>query len=271
MNKDLKIEIRPIPGRDGIREFSQNLEYFSSSNVILPFVSGATRKYTTGLSEKDLEYLESKNCPYNLDDNYIPGVAHEFWESSIVKLELKSTPIFLFPGRSIIDFIKWRYALVSNYLYSSEKEMLEGSKPQATHYIYNESEEIELKATELEKENELVRAIAELSLQRKRDLVLIIEDEITENKKENYLTVKLNEIIKDEDKSRILRDLLKENPESVSLTVIIKSAIKKNVLRRTKQGIFFFESNLGYSEDDVKEFLSDLDNQEILLTIKSKI
>ena len=42
-------------------------------------------------------------------------------------------------------------------------------------------------------------------------------------------------------------------------------------LRKTKKGIFYFETNLGFSEEDVKEFLIKDENQEILLNIKSKI
>ena len=51
----------------------------------------------------------------------------------------------------------------------------------------------------------------------------------------------------------------------------VKMAMFKAVLRKTKQGIFFFDNNLGYSEKDVAKFLGDAENQEILLTIKSKI
>jgi len=271
VSKDLKIEIRPIPDRNGIKAFSENLEYFSQAHILAPFVNPVSLKYDTGLNKSDVEFLEEEKFPYNLDNNYKKGEPHEFWESSQVKVELKNSPIFLFPGKSLIDFVKWKYLLVNNYIYNSEEEMKSGTKPQATHYIYNQNEETELRATELEKRNSLIKKVSNLSLKRKRDIILIIENESTDNKNENYLTVAFEDIMRDKDKVSQLTLLLEKDVEDVSLSAEIKSAIQKNVLRKTKKGVFYFETNLGFSEEDVKEFLSKDENQEILLNIKSKI
>lgn len=271
ISKDSKVEIRPIPNRNSIKQFSENLEYFSQSHIIAPFVNPVSLKYDTGLSKEDVEYLKENNFPYDISDNYTKGIAHPFWEGSMVKVELKNSPAFLFPGKSLIDFVKYKYLLVNNYIYKSEEELKSGIKSQATHYIYNESEENGIKAGELEKRNSLIRKVSELSLKRKRDIVLILLNENTENKNEDYLTIRLDMIVNDKDLSEDLSKLLKEDTEGVSLSADIKSAIQKNILRRTKQGIFYFETNLGFSEEDVKEFLINPENQEILLNIKSKI
>ena len=271
VNKNKIIEIRPIPNRNNIKKFSENLEHFSSSKVIAPYVNPVTLKYETGLDKKDIQYLKENKFPYDLSNNYIRGTIHPFWGSQIIKVELKNKPIFLKPGKNLIDFVKWKYLLVNTYIYKSETEMLSGSKPQATHYIYNESEEISIKANKLEKRNNLIKDIGNLSLKRKRDIILIIENEDTENKNENYLTVKFDQIINDKNKIEQLELLLNSKVEDVSLSAQIKSAIRKNVLRRTKKGIFYFETNLGFTEKDVLEFLNKPDNQEILIKIQSNI
>lgn len=149
--------------------------------------------------------------------------------------------------------------------------MMTGCKPTATHFIYNESEETAIKATKLQRVNNLIREVSKLSLARKRNIILIIENENTDNKNEDYLTVRFDDIIKNPDKIMLLETLLKEDKELVELAATIKSAIQKNVLRRTKKGIFYFETNLGFTEEDVKDFLSKDENQEILLTIKDKL
>lgn len=271
ISKDLKIEIRPIPNRGSIKQFSENLEYFSQSHIIAPFVNPVSLKYETGLSKEDVEFLKENNFPYNITDNYTKNIAHPFWEGSMVKVELKNSPIFLFPGKSLIDFVKYKYLLVNNYIYKSEEEMKSGVKSQATHYIYNESEENGIKAGELEIKYSLIRKVSELSLSRKRDIVLILLNENTENKNEDYLTTRLDMIITDKELSKQLLELLKADKTSIALSADIKSALQKTVLRKTKQGIFYFETNLGFSEEDVKEFLIKPENQEILLSIKSKI
>jgi len=271
VSKDLKIEIRPIPNRNGIKAFSENLEYFSQAHTIAPFVDPVTRKYATGLSEEDVKYLKENNFPYNLEDTYIQGVAHDFWESAIVKVALTNSPIFLSPGKNLIDFVKYKYLMVNSYIYNSEEQMKSGIKPEATHYIYNESEATSIKATGIEKRNSLINKISKLSLKRKRDIILVLLNESTENKDEEYLTVRMEDILADTDLSRELEALLKLNVQEVSLSAEIKAAIQKNVLKRTKKGIYFFETNLGFTEDDVKDFLIKEENQEILINIQSKI
>lgn len=271
VNEDLKIEIRPIPGRNGIKSFSENLEYFSQAHILAPFVNPVTLKYMTGLSKDDVAQLEKDKFPYNIDPTYKKGVAHEFWESQIVKVELSNSPIFLYPGKNQIDFIKYKYLLVNNYIYKSEDEMRSGSKPEATHYIYNEGAANKIKATKLENRNSLIREVGELSLARKRQICLIILNENTDNKDEDYLTVRFEDIIKNKALSLELKLLLEKDSNDITLIADIKSAIQKNVLKRTKQGIFYFETNLGFTEDDVRKTLSSSDNQEVLLNIKSKI
>ena len=271
METDLKIEIRPIPGRNGIKSFSENLEYFSQAHILAPFVNPVTLKYTTGLTEEDKNHLIEGDFPYNINETYKKGVAHEFWESRIVKVELSNSPIFLYPGKNQIDFIKYKYLLVNNYIYNSEDEMRSGSKPEATHYIYNEGAANKIKATKLEKRNTLIKKVTDLSLARKRQIIMIILNENTDNKDEDYLTVRFEDIFNKKELSLELQMLLKQNTEEVTLSADIKSAIQKNVLKRTKQGIFYFETNLGFSEDEVRKTLMDSDNQEVLLNIKSKI
>lgn len=271
MNSNLKIEIRPIPNRNNIRTFSDKLEYYSQAHIISPLVDPVRLKFITGLSKEDVEYLKENGFPYDLSDTYKRGEPHEFWESGIIKMELRNNPTFLYPGKSLIDFVKYKYLLQSIFVYSSETEMKTGSKPMATHYIYNEEEEMSVKSSKLEKRNKLIEAISKMSLSKKREVVLIINNEDTEHRNEEYLNVKLNEMVDNSDKSKELESLLKRKKEDVDAISVIRSAIRKNVIKRTRKGYFYFDSNLGLSEQDVIEFLTKKDNQEILFTIKSKI
>jgi len=152
----MKIEIRPIPNRNRIREFSEELEHFSQAHVLAPLVDPVTRRYVTGLSDADRKGLRDRGFPYDTDDTYVRGVPHPFWESQLVKVELKNSPVFLFPDKSDIDFVKWKYLQKSGYVYSSEEEMNEGGKPQATHYIYDEQVSTGVRASALQRRNDLL-------------------------------------------------------------------------------------------------------------------
>lgn len=271
ISKDLRIEIRPVPNRNDIKKFSDNLEYFSKSTVVTAFVNPVSLKYETGLSKEDVEYLKEQGFPYDISDNWIKGVAHPFWESDVAKTELKSTPIFLYPGRSLVDFVKYKYLQTNKYVYKSEEEMQSSSKPEASHFIYDESVATQVKASEIEETNAVLGKLSKLSLERKKNILLIVLNEDFTNKSESYITVKIDEILKSKEQRAVLVELLSEDAKEVAILADVKLALFNAVLRRTKQGIFFFENNLGYSEKDVANFLKDADNQEIYLTIKSKI
>lgn len=271
INENLRIEIRPIPNRGEIRKFSENLEYFSQSHILGCFVNPVSLRYETGLSKEDLEYLEEVRCPYDVTDIYTNNVPHIFWDNQMSKIALTNSPIFLYPGKSILDFIKWKYLLASRYIYNSEAEMLTGVKPEATHFIYNEDEETAIKATKVQLKNDMIVKLSKQSPERKRELILIITDEVTENKDDDYLTVKLEEMINNKAQFLRLTELINANKDEVKMLATIKLAINKKVLTRTQKGIYFYENNIGFTEKDVMQFLLNTENQEILLNIKSKI
>lgn len=267
----LKIEIRPIPKRNGVEKFSEDIESFSKAHVIMPFVNPITRKYSTGLSEEDIALLKAQNCPYNLDDHYTQNTPHEFWESSIVKTELGPSPIFLYPGRSMIDFIKWRYLLVNRYIYKSEEEMLTGSKPHATHYIYDEAIEIEIKASKLARKTSLLNNVNKLTPERKRHMLLIINDEDASSRTNNYVDVTLGYILDDEKKSNELEMLLLMNKEEIDAKALVRACIHRGIFKKRDKGYFYYDTMLGFTEGDVVDFLIRPENQDVYMNIKDKM
>lgn len=266
-----RVELRPIPNKQNIRQFSPNIEFYGGRKTIGCFVNAKTHKYNTNLDEADLEYLKEQGFPFDVNDNYIPGKPHSFWDSTTSKITLEPSVVILRPKLNPVDFVKFRYLQLSKYVYTSEAEMLEGSKPEATHYIYNEDEEIKVKASNIEQKNKLVKEVSSLSPQRQREIILIILNENTDNKDADYLAVKMDDIMRDKRYSEDLRNLLEYNKEEITLRALVRKAIQSNVLRRTKQGIYFFESNLGFDEEKVREFLSEDANQEVLISIQDKL
>lgn len=271
VNENLKIEIRPIPGRDKIRSYSENLEFYRQVNTIRPFVNPITNKYDTGLTEDDKKYLKDRGFPYDLNDYRKKDGEDSFWKSKEIVVDLPNSPMFLLPGKYELDFIKWKYLLVSKYIYLSEEELLSGCKPQATHYIYNEVEEEAIKASRLDRKNILVERIRALSPDTKRKFLLILENENAENKSENYLTVKFDELLSRSSNFSGLEELLNVDGRDLALMSNIKLALRKNILRDTSQGVFYQRTKLGYGEEEVLKFLKAPANQQLILEIESKL
>lgn len=265
-----KIEIRPIPNSKGIEDFSTDLKHFAKIHTVPCLVNPDTHRYETGLSKEDLEYLEKNNCPYDVSDVWVRGKAHPFWDSLIGKVDLKPRPDFLYPGKNILDFIKYKYLLKSKFVYTSESEMLSGSKPMATHYIYNESVEVEIKASKLEKRNRLINKIADLSLEKKREFILIINNENVDNKSESYLTIKFEEILNSSEKTAILESLFNRSSEDITIEADVKKALNRSILKTTTKGIYYYDTLIGYSIKDVIEAFKNANNQDLYLNIKAK-
>jgi hypothetical protein len=266
-----RIEIKVIPNRQDIRKFSEKLEHFGQKNTIGCYVNPRTHKFETNLTDEDIKYLQGLGFPYDLTDTYINGKAHPFWDSSVSKITLLPSTVILRPKDNPLDFVKYKYLLKSKYIYVSEADMNKGHKSEATHYIYNEEEEIVIKASSIEKRDNLIKKISKLSLQRKRDFILILLNENTENKDSDYVTVRIEDILQNKDLTSKLENLLASTDADVEITTTIRKAIQANVLSRTKAGYYYFETNLGFQEEDVKEFLMKEEHQEVLINIQSKI
>lgn len=268
LNKNLKIEIRPIPNRNKIREFSKELENFSERHTLIPYVN-YQRKYMTGLNNDDIVYLKSLGVKFDLSDDYITDTPHPLWDSQQIKVDLTSSPTFLYPYKNPLDYIKWKFILVSDYVYASEKEMQEGGKPLATHYIYNEEVEAEVKSKGIVERNKLFSIFDGLSDTQKRNLLLMVFDESFENKTTETLIERFEEALKYKiDKVKMY---IEDDTESLVNKACIRKAIRLNIIKKASKGYYYFDVQLGVSEEDVYKNLTSEENSEILLQIKSKI
>lgn len=269
---NLKIEIRPIPGRDKIREFSENLEYFSQTHTVIPYINRQTRQYETGLTQKDIEYLQSVGFNEDLSmGRRIGGEPHPLWDSPDVKVDLLNSPIFLYPYRYPLDYIKWKFLLQSEFVYGSESEMESGTKPQATHYIYDESEEVLAKATQLERQNRLRKYFLDLTVSQKRKVLYLTTGEYMENKTEDYMLVKLEEVLKGSSKLALLESFSNMSSESIDTRVYVSRAILTGVIAKKTNGLYFHTVNLGFKEAQAVEFFESPENQDMLIALINSV
>ena len=270
VSENLKIEIRPVGNHGNIEKFSKDMSFFAQPNSIPPLVDPKTLKYVTGLSKEDVKYLKDNKFPYPFEnDVFVLGQANPFWDGQAVKVALSQKPTFLYPGKSIFDFIKYKWLCESPYVYKNETEMLTGNKPAATHFIYNESQEINSKAVLLEVIEGIKLDISKLSTDRKKNVIFLVTGETIGTKDAGWVAVRLDSIYSNEEEFERLKEVLAWDAETQDLRHTVKLAIAKNILLKSINGIRYYETILGHSEDEAVAVLKN--NQELLLTIKSKI
>lgn len=271
ISEDLKIEIRPIPPKKEVLAFSSTIGPFAQPKTVGPSINLQTRKFVTGLTPEDLTRIAESGLAYDLSNNFKEGEPHPFWDSTTARIDLLSTPQFLWPGKNLLHLIQWRYLSNHTQIYKSEQEMLEGGKNSATHYMYDEGEENSIKSTAIERHNRLIQKYSSLSLKRKRDVVLIIYGENTDTKDETYLTVKLHEISNSKEHAPDLERLLDASAAEIDVTALIKRAIRRNIIKKMPNGYYYFDTPLGLSESEIKTFLKAPENNHVYVNIIAKL
>jgi hypothetical protein len=258
----MKVEIRPIDIKKWHKK--QGKESFARNKKISALV-GEDRKYATGLSERDIAYLkEEKGVKYNLDDTYLDDKPHEFWDSSTAVITLENKTIILDTDKPL-DYIKLKLAKASKYIANSIKEYQEGLYPDATHVIYDENEDVEIKATKVATKKSAYLKCAEITKDKKTQIIMILTGKNLRNKSENFVEVELDNLI--ENKAREVLNLLEKNKEDLYLEAMILESLQKSVLTKAGHKIMYYDSILGTDISDVVEYFKQDVNQDIKLKI----
>ena len=262
------VEIRPIESKKWHGKTGE--ENFTRPKKIQALVNPDTMVYDTGLSKKDEERL-SEILKVDLSNTFKHNEPHPFWDSSqaIVKLENK-TSFFNIDGEHPIDEIKYAICKANKYVANSMKEYEDGRFPEATHVIFNESEEAELKASKIQIKNTVVQKVGELSKAAKAEIILIMTGKNLRNSTDNVVTVAMDELVQEKPRE-VLRWIEDKSKEFVSLYALVLEAIQKSVLVKEGHKIKYFDSTLGDSEEDVAHYLGELENQPLKIKIIEQI
>ena len=261
----MKIEIRPIPikrwhGKTG-------KESFTRPKKIQALVDADNMVYRTGLTEEEQEKYEGI-LKADLSKGYNPETPHEFWDSArgIVKLE---NATMILDTEKPLDFIHWKIMRASKYVANSMKEYEEGLFPEATHVIFDESEEVEAKAKKIEIKNRAIKEIAQASTGKKREIILIIEGKDCKGKSEDFVTVEIDKIV-NKKPGEVLR-LIDADSAEVSAHAMVLECLQKSILRKDGHRILYHDSVLGSDIYDVIEYLLQDENQSLKLRLMTAL
>lgn len=260
------IEVRPIETKKWHGKRGQ--EDFSRPKKIPALVDPNTMKYAVGLSDSELEEL-GKELKADLSTTFIPDTPHPFWDTNQAVVKLDNKTMFLDPSKPL-DRIKYGICKGSKYVANSMKEYNDGFFPEATHAIFNEAEEAELKANKIEIKNSVVKKVGELSKSRKIEIIMILKKKNLKNQSDNFVTVAMDELVQ-ERPLEVLRLIEDQSKEFITNYALVIEAIQKSVLRKEGHKIKYFDDTIGISEEDVAEYLIDPQNQDLKLMLMEKV
>lgn len=257
------IEIKPLDKNKW--HGKKGSEAFFRPHSLEALVDASTMQYATGLTKEDIESL-SKYVSYDLSSFYNPEKEHPFWSTKIATLKMPNHTLLLHLNQPL-HFIYWKMATASRFVANSLPEA--DSWPDATHYIADEKEVIEIEAKKAELETTAIIKASKINIDKKVQLVLVLGGKNVKGQSDQFINLEINKIIKHDPQAFL--DLLQVDPVDVASRAIVKEALDKGVLTKSGGHITWFNEPLGMTEEDAAKFLSQDKNQDLKMAIQAKL
>lgn len=256
------VEVRPLEKERWHNKSGR--EGFARPITIEAPVSLITGKLVTGLSEEDQVRLE-KETKYDLSSEYTPGKPHPFYHSmtGMVKLENKTN---IFNSSKPIDEIKIKIMKAHDLVANSQKEYEEGKYPDALFVIFDELEEVTIKASKAAVKRKVILEASKLTKTRKAEIVQILSGISVRNQSEDYVDLKLDDAIEASGAERVLT-LIQRDKTRTALHALVLEGIHKQVLRKDGTAVYYMDDQIGFDVESAVDYFSDPKNQ----TMKAQI
>lgn len=260
------VEVKPIErerfhGKTGRDAFARPI-------TLEALVSLRTGQFATGLSQEDRERLQ-KATGYNLSPEYIPEKPHEFWNSPVaqIKLEHKTN---VFNTSNPLDEIKVKVLKAHDLVANSQKEYEEGKFPGALFVIFDEAEEVEMKASKAAIKRKVVIESTKLTTGRKAEIIQILDGLSVRNQSEDYIDLKLDEAIDKHGPEKVL-NLIQRDKARTTIHAMVLEGIHKNVLRKDGSAVYYMDDQIGFDIESAVDYFQDPKNQTMKAQILERI
>lgn len=284
----VKVQVKPVQVTKWHEKKGQ--ESFTRGKVIRALVNPDTMTYATGLNYVDKDFEDpdnskskiteaeyySKLLKADLSPQFDMDKPHPFWDSRMASIKLENRTQLFDVKKNPLDYIKWKLMKESKFIANSQKEVEEGVFPEATHVLFDESEEVEVKASKAAIKRQAYTETGKLSKGQKIELIMILSGEEDYYKAKN-LKGKSDDFVEAElDRLLELRPAdivryLKGNKESNATHALVLEALQKHSLKKDGHKIMYHDSVLGQDVLDVVIYLNKPENQELKLRIMEQV
>lgn len=263
----MKVEVRPLDMPKWHKKTGK--DSFAQSKVLEVPINGKTGKYETGLTEEETEKY-GKILGVDLSDIVLPEAAHPFWSTKAAWITLPNHTV-IFDTSNPRDFVKVKNLKANNRVANSMREWEEGLFPQATHVIYDESEEIEAKAKKAELHEAAIAILSKLTLEDKISIATVLSNGgLSINKQSaNFVTVEMHNLI-NKDVREFLR-VAKMGKEEVNLRAKIFQMADKEILTRSGGAYYYMGDMIGLTVEDVIVFFKDPKNIKLRVLLMERL
>lgn len=256
-----KVTIKParrntwLPkNHDGSFRYSKTYERF------VPQTDLRTGSLKTGLTEKDEIRLADK---LGLPKGTLSRTNIEYWNKMFVNVPQDGA--ILLPINTPQDEIKYRFLLVHEEIANSKQEFDTGKAPFARYIMHSEEEEVENINKELDLKMEAITRLSKMTESDMRNFLKVYG----KNPKDTsaaFIKATVGKVVEDEPKNflNILSD------PNYKMVVFIKSCVEKGFVKESGGKYMRMGGEvMGYSLEQTVDYLSNPENQEVYLHLKS--
>jgi hypothetical protein len=261
------VEVRPLNKKKW--HGKSDKESFTRPTVIQVLYDHNTGKYATGLTDEEMERF-SRELGLRIDDKFNPAEEHPYWSSKAAQIKLENHTMF-FNTDKASDYIKVKNmkAQQCQFVANSLREWEENKWPEATHVIFDESEEATIKASKIEQKKKAYKLSEKMTVAEKAAMVLILTGKYVKNKSANYIEVALDEAIEEN-----MEDFLTyASMDAIDFSIRgqILEGLHRQILTKEGGAIYYMGERLGFDINDAIDYFKDPNNQKIKVAILEKL
>lgn len=259
------VEVRPIDGKKWHGKTGK--ESFAQAKGYEVLLDSATGKYATGLTPEEAEKY-GKKMGVDLTDDFVPDEPHPYWSTKKGEIKLGNQTT-IFDTAKPSDFVKVKNMKASKFIANSMKEYNEGLWPDAEYVIYSEQEQVEIKASKIQKRNKCVKMLSSLTIDSQRDIAQILSKKSFKNLTQDFLDVEIDNLI-NEDPDEFMRIANMDKKEAYIRAAILE-AEHRNVLQKEGMSYFYMGDKLSNDYEELVAYFLDPQNQKIKVAMLEKI
>jgi len=259
------VEVRPVEGKKWHGKVGK--DSFTQAKGIEVLLDSATGKYATGLSVEDVKKF-GKTLGVDLSDTFDPDTAHPYWGSQAARIKLPNQTM-IFDTTKASDYIKVKNLKASKLVANSLKLLNEGAYPDATHVIYDEQEEMEVKASKIQRRNKCVKVLSTLTAEQKINIVQILSDKSVRGRTQDFIDVEIDNII-NEKPTQFLRFVEMDKVETYIRAAILEG-LAKNTLQKQGVAIYYMGDKIANDYEESVGYFLDPQNSKMKVTLLEKL
>jgi hypothetical protein len=261
----MRVEVRPLPEKKW--HGKKGKESIAQPKVVEVLYDHETGKYATGLTEEEITSY-GKTLGVSLSDIFVPGEAHPYFSEKASWIYLPNHTV-IFDTKRPLDYVRVKFLKASKKVANSMKEFEEGKWPDATHVIWDEEEEVTLKASKIQLKMKASAAIFKMSLEEKAMIIEILSETTVKKRSQDYVDVEMDKLL--EEKPEQILQTIDLGKEEVTIRAQVLELLHKNILTKEGNAIYYMGDRIALDYEDSLKWFKDPNNQIMKVKLLEKL